>query len=66
MSKKKHKSEYVSNFDIKSEKKKKSFGENQKKLSVNLFIFVFLSKGTKKTTYNDIATRTDTLTICWI
>lgn len=44
----KHKSEYVSNFDIMSEKKK-SFGENQKKLSVNLFIFIFLSKGTKKT-----------------
>lgn len=51
-------------FQILISEKKKSFGENQKKLSVNLFIFVFLSKGTKKKTYNDIATRTDTLTIC--
>lgn len=49
---------------ISNQRKKKSFGENQKKLSVCLFIFIFLSKGTKKKTYNDIATRTDTLTIC--
>lgn len=51
-------------FQILISEKKKSFGENQKKLSVNLFIFIFLSKGTpQKTTYNDIA-RTHTLTIC--
>lgn len=48
---------------ISNQKKKKSFGENQKKLSVCLFIFIFYPKEPKKTTYNDIA-RTHTLTVC--
>lgn len=52
-------------FQILISNQKKKIIWRKSKETISLFVyFYFLSKGTKKKTYNDIATRTDTLTIC--